>query len=78
MRTHLKFRVETAFLSKGIFFLNKKWCWAWWRTPLIPQYLGGRGRQICEFEASLGYVAKICLGKQNKTKQKSRIAKCRL
>jgi hypothetical protein len=26
----------------------------WWRTPLIPA-LGGRGRQISEFEASLVY-----------------------
>jgi hypothetical protein len=26
----------------------------WWRTPLIPA-LGGRGRQIFEFEASLVY-----------------------
>jgi hypothetical protein len=29
--------------------------WAWWRTPLIPQHSGGRGRQISEFEASLVY-----------------------
>jgi hypothetical protein len=28
--------------------------WAWWRTPLIPA-LGGRGRRISEFEASLVY-----------------------
>jgi hypothetical protein len=27
----------------------------WWCTPLIPQHLGGRGRQISEFEASLVY-----------------------
>jgi hypothetical protein len=27
---------------------------AWWCTPLIPA-LGGRGRQISEFEASLVY-----------------------
>jgi hypothetical protein len=27
---------------------------AWWRTPLIPA-LGGRGRKISEFEASLVY-----------------------
>jgi hypothetical protein len=26
----------------------------WWHTPLIPG-LGGRGRQISEFEASLVY-----------------------
>jgi hypothetical protein len=26
----------------------------WWHTPLIPD-LGGRGRQISEFEASLVY-----------------------
>jgi hypothetical protein len=29
----------------------------WWRTPLIPalENLGGRGRRISEFEASLVY-----------------------
>jgi hypothetical protein len=49
----------------------------WWHTPLIP-VLGGRGRRISEFEASLiyrefqdsqGYTEKPCLEKQNKTKQ---------
>jgi hypothetical protein len=43
----------------------------WWRTPLIP-VLGGRGRQISEFKASLvyrefqdsqGYTEKPCLEK---------------
>jgi hypothetical protein len=27
----------------------------WWRTPLLSQHLGGRSRQISEFEASLVY-----------------------
>jgi hypothetical protein len=27
---------------------------AWWHTPLVPA-LGGRGRQISQFEASLAY-----------------------
>jgi hypothetical protein len=27
----------------------------WWHTPLIPAHLGGRGRRISEFEASLVY-----------------------
>jgi hypothetical protein len=31
--------------------------------------LGGRGRWITEFKASLGYIKKTCLEKQNKTKQ---------
>jgi hypothetical protein len=40
----------------GIFFFYKKLFKAgrWWHTPLIPA-LGGRGRQISEFEASLVY-----------------------
>jgi hypothetical protein len=28
---------------------------AWWHTPLISALLGGRGRRISEFEASLVY-----------------------
>jgi hypothetical protein len=27
----------------------------WWHTPLIPALVGGRGRRISEFEASLVY-----------------------
>jgi hypothetical protein len=35
-------------------FKNKFESRAWWHTPLIPA-LGGRGRQISEFEANLVY-----------------------
>ena len=31
--------------------------------------MGGRGRQISEFQDSQGYTEKPCLEKQNKTKQ---------
>jgi hypothetical protein len=49
----------------------------WWCTPLIPA-LGGRGRWISEFEASLvyrvssrtGYTEKPCLEKPKKKKKK--------
>jgi hypothetical protein len=49
----------------------------WWRTPLIPA-LGGRGRRISEFEASLvyrvsssqGYTEKPCLKIPKKKKKK--------
>jgi hypothetical protein len=34
--------------------LKKTVSWVWWRMPLIPA-LGGRGRQISEFKASLVY-----------------------
>jgi hypothetical protein len=31
--------------------------------------LGGRGRRISEFQDSQGYTEKLCLKKQDKTKQ---------
>jgi hypothetical protein len=37
-----------------IFILMKEKSWEWWCTPLIPA-LGGRGRWISEFKASLVY-----------------------
>jgi hypothetical protein len=37
--------------------------------PLIPA-LGGRGRQISEFEASQDYTKKPCLKNQKKKKKK--------
>jgi hypothetical protein len=40
-------------LCKGRSFILKVCSsWAWWSTPLIPA-LGGRGRQISEFEGNL-------------------------
>jgi hypothetical protein len=37
------------------FLKNQHKAGQWWRTPLIPA-LGGRGRQISEFEASLVFL----------------------
>jgi hypothetical protein len=47
--------------------------WAWWCTPLIPA-LGGRGRRISEFEASLVYKvsSRTARAKQKNQKKKKR------
>jgi hypothetical protein len=49
--------LSLVFLTDAIFQGTKKEATslAWWRTPLISQHLGGRGRRISEFEASLVY-----------------------
>ena len=53
---------------------------AWWHTPLIPA-LGGRGRQISEFEAILVYkvssrtaraIQRNPVSKKNKNKNKTK------
>jgi hypothetical protein len=68
---------------KEVVFRNGMWAGQWWRTPLNPSTLGGRGRRISEFEASLvyriefqdsqGYTEKPCLGKiKNKKRKRKR------
>jgi hypothetical protein len=60
-------------------FKKSIFCWACWRTPLIPTL--GRQRQAdfwvrghpglqSEFQDSQGYTEKPCLKKKNKNKKK--------
>jgi hypothetical protein len=38
----------------------------WWYIPVIPALRRLRGRRM---EVSLGYIARLCLNKTNKTKK---------
>jgi hypothetical protein len=44
---------------------------AWWCTPVSPA-LGRLRQKDQEFQASLGYIARPCLTKQNKTKKQKK------
>jgi hypothetical protein len=48
------FPLPNTNLSSELLLKQKIGSWAWWRMPLIPA-LGGRGRRISEFQASLVY-----------------------
>ena len=43
---------KTNKITNKIWYLGQEW----WLRPLIPLNLGGRGRQISEFEASPVYI----------------------
>jgi hypothetical protein len=42
-------------LFKNLFLKSQ----VWWQMPVIPVFLEAEARDNCEFEANLGYMAKL-------------------
>lgn len=58
MEVHGTVRVRAGEGAAKIRRVGKRGGWTWWGTPVIPLL---RGQEQSDFQAIMGYIARICL-----------------